>query len=85
MDGGGPSRTKVALDGALGEGQDTKSKPLLVNQPSEPESFTREIQEDGEEGAPAEADEGDEDDDWFIDWEKQLYWNNIQQQRIQNS
>ena len=63
MDGGGPSRTKVALDGALGEGQDTKSKPLLVNQPSEPESFTREIQEDGEEGAPAEADEGDEDDD----------------------
>ena len=49
MDGGGPSRTKVALDGVLGEGQDTKSKPLLVNQPSEPDSFARitpEVQDD---------------------------------------
>ena len=63
---------KHNLEGDLGEGQETKSKPLLVNQPSEADEFQRASpNEEGDGDAEAEVkepedfqleDDGEDDD-----------------------
>lgn len=57
-DGHTNSRTKVNLDGNLGDDQ-TGSKKLLVNQPSDGDEFQRASQED----ADKEANDEDGEDD----------------------